>query len=665
MPAVASATGVQLDGADDYVEAGLDPTAAENSTARTWEAWVKTDSTATTQNVINRYYNAGGTEPWVFELSNGVPLIFVQKSSGGGTGFGERKADRAVNDGEWHHVAAIWVPGQRLDVYIDGEPANGPLRGSILGANDAGAEIPIWIGASHYAPVGRTFYFDGSIDSVHYSLGARYDTDESFTPATCPAVDADTIGLWNFDEGSGTTTQPSGQITTPATLESGASFGDGFDCSAGGDALRFDGDGDRLDAGADPSAAATTTARTWEAWVKTESNERQTIIGRTPETGEAPWVLDMEDGIARIHVQSGTAHGARYASATINDGEWHHLAAVWVPGERLDLYLDGTRSNGPLGGGGVPTAIAAAGGAPIRVGAGFDGDLDSVRYSKTARYDADFDPAECWNVDAYTVALWTFDEGEGDTTETKGQLTADADLVGDTRWVTGVGCDLPPVEGGGSAVLLDGTDDYVDAGLDPTASQNSTARTWEAWVKTDSTATTQNIINRYINAGGTEPFVFELSNGVPLIWIQGGGWGERKADRAVNDGEWHHVAAVWEPGTRLDVYIDGEPANGPLRGSILSSNDVGADVPIWIGASHYAPVGRTFYFNGAIDGVRYTLGTRYTGSFTPEIHPAADSTTIGVWNFDEGIGTTTAAAGQITAAASLLDGASWTDGPTP
>ena len=47
-------------------------------------------------------------------------------------------------------------------------------------------------------------YFDGLIDNVRFSSSARYTTD--FTPP-CPGdfvTDASTIGLWDFDEGTGT-----------------------------------------------------------------------------------------------------------------------------------------------------------------------------------------------------------------------------------------------------------------------------------------------------------------------------------------------------------------------------------------------------------------------------------------------------------------------------
>ncbi len=564
------------------------------------------------------------------------------------------------------------MPGQRQDLYIDGEPANGPLNGTPIGVLDSAPGVTIRIGVGHFG--GSDYaHFDGSIDAVRYSSGARFAENQTFEPAQCPPADETTIAVWNFSEGSGTTTASEGLLTTPAALENGAEFGDGFPCATpAGDALSLDGADDRVDVGTDPTAADNDAARTWEAWVQTESNERQTILASHPDSGEVPWVLDMEDGIPRIHVQDGDAHGARYAMTTVNDGEWHHVAAVWVPGERLDLYVDGERSDGPLGGGEIPDTLRADEDAVIRIGAGlddgelddfFEGRIDSVRYSLGARYSSDFNPRKCWAVDQSTIALLTFDEAAGTTTEVEGTLSGTAQLVDGVEWVEGLGCAPAPADPD-SALRLDGADDYVEAGLDPTASATTTARTWEAWVKT-TRSSDQVIFSRYRAAGGQEGFVLELVGAVPRIYLQSdsGPRGYRYADRAVNDGEWHHIAAVWVPGQRIDLYVDGQPANGSLGGSLISDLHPTPGVSLRIGVGHWGVLWG--HFGGDVDGVHYSTGARYAAgtAFTPDPSPQADADTIGLWKFSEGSGTSTQPEGQVSAASTLLNGPTWTTGP--
>jgi hypothetical protein len=695
-PSAASAAGaLDLNGSKQYLDAGTDPTANNAAYSRTWEVWVKTPPVSPTgagETIVSRYHNDDDQEPWSLDILNtGKPRIFIQNDL---VSYGARSATVRVDDNQWHHVAAVYVPSQRLDIYVDGVQVNDPaLVGSILPDLDTAPSVHIRVGITDYdgAPGDHLYRsFTGQIDGLRYSKVARFGPTETFTPSHCPVADADTIGLWNFE---GNSTASEGMTTAPGSLINGATLGAGLGCP--GDALRFDGVNDRVSAPVDPSAADTATARTWEAWVKTTSNEHQVIIGLYQPLGDDdPWALDMEDGIARIHVASGTTHGARYASKTINDGTWHHVAAVWVPSSRLDLYIDGVKSNGPLGGGGagetVPASFANAPDAGISIGAGldhddgqpddfFDGDLDSVRYSEGARYTANFTPKTCWDVDPDTIALWTFSEAGGTTTASIGQLEADATLVDGVDWVKGLGCDPEPdPETGGSALDFSGASQYVDAGTDPTGSATTTARTWEAWVKVPATvtgSTQRTIMARYQNAVGKEPWLMDLANGTPRMFIQNGATSTsaRTAAQTINDGQWHHLAAVWVPSTRLDFYIDGKLSNGPLTNSavgvILSSLDLGTGITIRLGVR--TPTAQPF--TGSIDGVRYSTGALYsvppittppTPAFVPDLHPDADPvSTIGLWNFDEGSGTTTAVAGQMTAAATLVNGPTWTTGP--
>lgn len=69
------------------------------------------------------------------------------------------------------------------------------------------------------------------------------------------------------------------------------------------------------------------------------------------------------------------------------------------------------------------------------------------------------------------------------------------------------------------------------------------------------------------------------------------------------------------------------------------------------------------FFDGRLDGVRYSEGARYDSTFTPTTAPAADTDTIGLWTFDEATGTTTATAGQMTGNATLVNGPIWAEGP--
>lgn len=661
----ATASTLALDGVDDYVQAGLDPTAAESDTARTWEAWVKTDSAAD-QAVIGRYRHATGEAPWHLSVQGGRVYLGLHN----GTVWSTRRSATRVDDGEWHHVAGVWVPGGRLDVYVDGQLDNGALDGPIPAEIDTAADVDVRIGVLHFQGA-RWGFFDGGIDEVRYSAGARYG-GSSFTPACELTGDTDTIGLWRFEEGSGTSTATAGAMTGAASLEAGAGFAVGTACGCDeGSGLTFDGADDYLEVGLDPKALFTTSPRTWEAWVKTTATGYRTIIGRyRNEVGRQPFAMALEDGRPVMSIQQGaSAWTVRRGSVTVNDGEWHHVAFVWEPGVRLDAYVDGRTRNGSIDGA-VLSSIDVADDLGIRIGVlhyrhsglygFFDGTLDEVRYTFGARYDAPFTPQPELISDAPTIGLWRFEEGSGTTTTPTGYMSTPADLVNGPTWSGGAGC-WEPQEPGDFGVAFDGVDDYVEAGPDPTESQTSTARTWETWVKTTATGY-QTLASRYRHSTGYAPWYLVMDAGFPRIGVQlGGAYGQRTASVAVNDGQWHHVAAVWAPGDRLDLYVDGQLANGALDGSILSTMDHGTGATMRFGVLHYR--GALWgHFAGTLDEFRYSTGARYTGAFTPAAHPAADADTIGIWHFDEGAGTLSDPEGASLVPAELLNGAAWTAG---
>lgn len=105
----------------------------------------------------------------------------------------------------------------------------------------------------------------------------------------------------------------------------------------------------------------------------------------------------------------------------VSGGQWHHLAAV-SDGEEARLYLDGALvgDQGHLGGH-WPTDYAG----PLRFGAAayadqfhLDGLIDEVRISQGTRYVREFDvPAGPFSPDADTIALWHFDEPDGQVVE--------------------------------------------------------------------------------------------------------------------------------------------------------------------------------------------------------------------------------------------------------
>jgi hypothetical protein len=130
----------------------------------------------------------------------------------------------------------------------------------------------------------------------------------------------------------------------------------------------------------------------------------------------------------------------------------------------------------------------------------------------------------------------------------------------------GVAGPRPPAYAGFSAGTLayqfDGTA-WIDCGTAPSLS-GTTDFTLEAWINTTDTATSRILQQRYSGGYNGEYMLDVNGNGTVSFTIYGGGgfqysFSSAAAARRVNDGKWHHVAAV-RSGTNGFIYVDGSLA---------------------------------------------------------------------------------------------------------
>jgi hypothetical protein len=105
-------------------------------------------------------------------------------------------------------------------------------------------------------------------------------------------------------------------------------------------------------------------------------------------------------------------------------------------------------------------------------------------------------------------------------------------------------------------------------------------------------------------------------------------------------GEWHHVAAVIQDNTKIDLYLDGVNAGGELSGT--SSNLMGSDTP-----NGFASVGyllsndEEYRFKGGLDDVRVwnrALSPEEVKNSMCNTLTGKETGLIGHWTFDEASG---------------------------
>lgn len=116
--------------------------------------------------------------------------------------------------GVWHHAAGV-VDGRAVRLYLDGVlEAEATAPGDITWQPDEPRatlhdEYRTFVGYTRSPGDGGMRYigrFTGDVDDVHISRVARY-TGASFVPPRLAIADANTVGLWTFEEPSGATAE--------------------------------------------------------------------------------------------------------------------------------------------------------------------------------------------------------------------------------------------------------------------------------------------------------------------------------------------------------------------------------------------------------------------------------------------------------------------------
>lgn len=182
------------------------------------------------------------------------------------------------------------------------------------------------------------------------------------------------------------------------------------------------------------------------------------------------------------------------------------------------------------------------------------------------------------------------------------------------------------------ALDLDGDDDVLVVPSDA-FSLDDGPFTVEAWIKPGKLAGRRGLLAKTESS----EFGIFVSGGAPEFSVHLGGKYRtaRSTDPVLREGEWQHIAGVYD-GSEVRIYVDGNlidaaPASGPRRPNTL---------PFMIGADTDRRGGPMSFFGGSIDEVRVTSSAVYRGStISPSrrFEPTAD--TVLLYHMDGSIGT--------------------------
>ncbi len=173
------------------------------------------------------------------------------------------------------------------------------------------------------------------------------------------------------------------------------------------------------------------------------------VISDSEGSGMGIDILNNSISFLAFRRNSGKADYVRITSPKpLADDRAYRIATVYDSG-KLRLFVDGKlEASGELKGEYLPSNLPFyLGASPEEEGIDypFTGTLDEVRFSKVARYQADYTPVARLTTDADTLALYHFDEGTGDELKDTSGSNRHGKILG-AEWVRTDGSATTPTE---------------------------------------------------------------------------------------------------------------------------------------------------------------------------------------------------------------------------
>jgi hypothetical protein len=654
--------GVDFDGVDDYVDIANDIVIGQNSF--TFEAWVKTSRSSTSQIIINTDAAVGGwngdfkfpaasTRNGLFYITDPIYRYIDPYDDSSNT-----------SDGEWHHFIGVCDRAQHIspDVYLDGVLTNGIGSGYCDNLTDDITFTSFLIGQTFQGLIDNVRIYNTALSqseisdlygtggdrqgyvTTNYpnkSLVRKYSASVSVGSPASEERGPGPVAFWQFDEGFGQTANDSTINANNGTLGGTSAVQDSDptwqteDMCVSGKCLKFDGVDDYVDMGNDASLNIT-DAITVETWVKigvpisSQSGEYPAIVRKGEKYNM--WVSPTGD-----RVDFKTAGGsASFSGSLLTEGQWNHIVGTF-DGSNVKIYLNSNLKDAQIGG----LAPSPTDNLQIAKGGGgfFNGFIDSVKIYPYARTAAQIKADYAARGTASGSSVVISDEGKRSLSdglvgywkmdEASWNGTADevVDSSGSGNDGIAVGATGIPTTGAGkfgNGGVFDGVDDYVNCGSDDSLNITD-AITIEAWVRADVFISNAMTIVGAVQSNWHRVYI--QSDALHYVIYDGETtWYKSKA-YSFNTDQWYHIAIVGDKNSDMGYwYVNGKqigsepktvwPTDSNCRLRHIGATTLGNDS-----------------FDGSIDSVRI-----YNRALSPgevrDIYNFAPGP-VGWWKMDE------------------------------
>ena len=620
-----------FDGTGDRLDITAAADLAFGSSDFTIECWVRYSSVSGNQSIID-FRDTGANGAYILLGNNGGAVyLFVN----GDYRIGNSGTQFAINT--WYHVA-LSRSGTSTKLFINGTQSGSTYSdsNSYLGTSPDIGELNSSFGLSGFGTIGH-------IDEFRISNTARYTT--TFTPSTTAFVnDANTLLLihangtdastfFEDDNGvrapNGITAGGNAQVDTAQSKFSGAS-------------ALFDGTGDYLQMpfNASINRFHDNTNFTVEYWIRVGNfsnvasgagyNASIVFGNQTVDNFAQYWSFGpIANGNVQFFYYSGTNNQYTTSGVTLVTNTWYHLAFVKQTNS-LKIYIDGVeRGSGTI----TNTPSAGTTSDPITIGSfnsvSFNGYLDEIRVSNSARYTAGFTPSTTPFVnDSNTLLLIHADGTDGSTV-----FRDDNGTGRSAKGITAVGnaqVDTAQSKFGGSSAQFDGTGDYLKLGASGDFEFGSSNWTVEGFIRPTNNLSGYKVLYNH-NDNGTDRswFTIQLENATLKSWgttstgswnvYSDLSWGSLSVDT------WYHFALVRD-GSTMRAFLNGTQIN--------TASCTGWTIPAQTAAATLSAVPSSYWY-GWMDEIRISNIARYTTGFSaPTAQFQSDANTLLLLHMD-------------------------------
>lgn len=403
-----------FDATSDYLIVQPNSDLAFGTSDFTIEFWIRFTSTSSSIIYDHRPTSTDGNYPTIYWASSTI-IYYVASQN--------RITSNSLSLNTWYHIA-VSRSGTSTKLFVDGTQSGSTytdLVNYIVGSNR-----PV-IGTAGDGNLSTTNSVNGWIDELRVSNSARYTG--TFTPSTTPFVnDANTLLLLHMDGTDGSTVFRDDNGTGRANrsiVANGNAQIDTAQSKFGGASALFDGTDDYL--GVYPATNFGTNNFTIELWFRTSAKTQlypciiNNYVGGSFTTNS--WSLfDRHDAVntkLTLYAYNINSSNPILTSTTsISNGVWYHVAIV-RSGTSIKMYLNGTEESSTTSSGSLDGSADKnifIGKADITTQTSYNGWVDEVRISNTARYTSNFTPPTTpFQNDSNTLLLMHMDGTDAST----------------------------------------------------------------------------------------------------------------------------------------------------------------------------------------------------------------------------------------------------------